>query len=313
MIFVSEAESSTLVDHELAFESAREAFASSVQSPPFPSLVVHGSQRHDLVAIKPAASPSVAGVKIGSYWPGNDKINLPRHNSVVLVFDQRTGRIGAVVEAGVANAYRTSAADALAVDLLARREARTLTVLGTGHQALYEVDAVLRRRSIEQVFVVGRSPDAERRFIDRLASVGVRAVAKPAEPACRLADIVLTVTTSREPLIESSWIRPGTHVSAMGADTPGKQELPAGLLDRARLFCDLVGQAQEFGEFQHADPGCVLTQLGDVLLGRSPGRQSEEDITVFDSSGIGQQDIALAAAILRRRGTPMDGSGSGDA
>src|SRR5262249_28596511 len=149
-----------------------------------------------------------------------------RHASTVIMLDQETGRVAAVVETATANAYRTAAADALAVRTLAREDATVLAVFGAGHQAFYEARAIMRVRSIERVLVVGRRPEAAAAMAGRLGEL-----AEPAEgqAACTAADIIVTATTARAPLFDAAWVRPGTHISAMGADQQGKHELPTGI------------------------------------------------------------------------------------
>ncbi|MFE7644322.1 ornithine cyclodeaminase family protein [Streptomyces phaeoluteigriseus] len=247
-------------------------------------------------------------MKIGSYWPGNAEHGLPRHHSTLLLLDQTIGRIAAVLEVGTANAYRTAAADALAVDLLARADTTTLAVFGTGHQAAYEVRAVSRVRPIGEVLVVGRTAE---RAGQMSAGPGRGRTPRPqlrsgAEEACARADVIVTATTATTattdtpPLFEASWVRPGTHISCMGADAPGKRELPPELFGRARVFCDLPEQARRMGESRHAPARTILTPLGEVLTHRATGRTADSDITVFDSSGIGMQDLYLGLALLKK-------------
>ena len=142
-------------------------------------------------------------------------------------------------------------------------------------------------------------------FAERLAGQGasgldVRAAAS--REACAAADVIVTVTPARAPLFEADWVRPGTHVAAMGADAKGKQELPPALLERAALFCDLPEQSRTIGEFQHAsaDAQAGMRALGDVLRSGEGGRTDPEAITVFDSSGIALQDLTIARAILAK-------------
>lgn len=295
--FISEAESAALVDDELALQAAREAFLAVTTGSTFPVVIGHSSVPHNRFTLKSGSAGDLAGVKIGSFWPGNT--DLPRHSSTIVLLDPATGRLSAVVEAATANAYRTAAADALAVDTLARNDSRTLTVIGTGHQALHEVRAVSRVRSFERVLVVGRRADAAREF----AAAVTAQTGLPAEPAevqagVEAADVLVTATTSREALFDAGWVALGTHISAMGADGPGKQELPIALYGTASLFCDLPEQSRTIGEFQHAE-GTTPVALGAVLAGAT-GRTSPDEITVFDSSGFALQDLTLAAALLRR-------------
>ncbi|MFD4256884.1 ornithine cyclodeaminase family protein [Streptomyces sp. NPDC058534] len=303
LLYITEQQTAALVDEALAFDAARAAFAATVDAAALPSLVVHGSDPRNRYSLKPSASATHAGVKIGTFWPDNPAQGLPRHHSTLLLFDQTIGRIAAVLEVGTANAYRTAAADALAVDLLARTDAATLAVFGTGHQAAYEVRAVSRVRPIITVLVVGRDKERAARLVAELAAEGHDAQSVSAEEACARADVIVTATTAQAdtpPLFESQWIRPGTHISCMGADAPGKRELPPELFTRASVFCDLPEQARRMGESQHAPEETVLTALGDVLTTRAPGRDGREDITVFDSSGIGLQDLCLGLALLKK-------------
>ncbi|MEU4445337.1 ornithine cyclodeaminase family protein [Actinosynnema sp. NPDC050801] len=302
MIFLSEEESSALVTRDLAYAAARSALLEAAGSGVlFPAVVGHGSSPANRFTVKSAAAAEAAGVKIGSYWPGNAERGVPRHSSVVLLFDQDTGRIGAVVEAGLANAFRTAAADAVAADVLARPDARSLAVFGTGPQAWHECLALARVRDLSAVHVVARDAGRGARFAASLEAEGLAAAVTGPEEACRSADIIVTATTARAPLFEAGWVRPGTHVASMGSDAEGKQELPVELLASARPFCDWPAQSAVLGEFQHV-PDVRPTAVGDVLAGRAPGREAADDVTVFDSSGIALQDLHLALALLRAAG-----------
>lgn len=311
MRYLAEADSAALITEDLAYTAARDALiaATRPQSEVFPAVLGHGSDPRNRFTVKSGASQQLAGVKIGSYWPGNADLGVPRHNSVILLLDQDLGRIDAVVEAGVVNAYRTAAADAVAASVLAREDAATLTIFGTGHQALHECAAVSRVRPIDTIHVVARTPEHGETFLERLAARGLTGRLTAPEQACRAADIIVTATTATAPLFDAAWVRPGTHVASMGSDAHGKQELPRELLQAARLFCDLPEQAVRIGESQHvadliADSTLTLTAIGDVLDGRADGRRSEQDITVFDSSGIALQDLFIADALLRAAADP---------
>ncbi|RSM83984.1 ornithine cyclodeaminase family protein [Kibdelosporangium aridum] len=299
MRFLSEAESAALITEEMAYAAARDALIAATDAHTFPVVLGHGSEPGDRFTVKSASSDRLAGVKIGSFWPGNEAKGMPRHNSTILLFDQETGRIAATIEAGTVNAFRTAAADAVAADVLARRDATTLAIFGTGNQALYECVAVSKVRALETVHVVARSADRGERFVELLAQKGLRGQLSTAHDACRQADIIVTATTARAPLFESEWVRPGTHVASMGSDARGKQELPPDLLAKARLFCDLPAQSVEIGEMQHVADRTQLIALGDVLTGKVEGRCTDDEITVFDSSGIALQDLYVAEALLR--------------
>jgi len=309
MKFMSEEESASLVTHAMAYEAAKEALlAAAADAIIFPAVLGHGSSATNRFSIKSASTADFAGLKIGSFWPGNSDRGLPRHNSLILLFDQGVGKIEWVIEAGKVNAYRTAAADAVAADLLARPDASVLAIFGAGNQALHECLAIARIRPIRRTLVVARDAAKGDAFVAALLREGLAATRAEARSACEQADIVVTATPSRAPLFEDDWIRPGTHVASMGSDAAGKQELPPALFDRASLFCDLPSQAVVMGDLQHfaGDKGAIVA-IGDVLAGRAPGRVSPEQITVFDSSGIALQDLTIARRLVAARGGVFSG------
>jgi ornithine cyclodeaminase len=301
MKFISEEESSAIVTHELAFAAAREALIAAADGGArvFPAVIAHGSDPGNRFSMKSGVTPDVAGLKVGSYWPSADKLGLPRHNSAILLMDQDAGRLGWVIEGSRVNAFRTAAADAVAADALARKEASVLAVFGAGHQAKYECLALARVRRLKEILVVARDAAKAEAFAQKLRAEGQIASVANAENACARADIVITVTPSRAPLFEAEWIRPGTHVAAMGADGAGKQELPPALFERASLFCDLPSQSVVIGEFQHFNGDRDrIVQIGAVLGKKAPGRTSDDEITIFDSSGIALQDLYVARHLI---------------
>ena len=302
MKYMSEALSSQLISHELAFNAVSAAFiAASEQAKLFPVVIAEGHAENSIFSLKSANTAELVGWKAGSYWPGNMAKNIPCHASTIFLLDQDTGRLDAVIEGSTVNAYRTAAADAVAVSVLAREDARCLAIFGTGHQAFYECVAVCRIRDLRSVRVVGRNNDKAQTMVDKLAAVGINAQVTEAEEACRAADIIITATTAREALFSTEWVQAGTHISAMGVDTKGKQELPLTLFDNADLYCDFTSQSVVIGEFQHADKDVVsnkLTMIGAVLSGRAQGRINNSDITIFDSSGIAVQDLFIGQYLL---------------
>lgn len=248
----------------------------------------------------------VLGLKAGSYAPDNHAHGLPAHSSTTLLLDDQTGQALAVVEANYLNGLRTSAADALAVRELARPDASTLGILGIGGQAVFEALAVAHVRTIRRILAVGSSPQRRRSFeaaVREHCDAAIQFVG--AEAAVRGADVVVTVTPSRAPLVQAAWVRPGTHISAMGADDIGKQELEVDLLAHGRLWVDHPEQAVRIGETQHAVAAGLYTleqlrdrTLGGLLRKRLVSPRDFNDITVFDSSGLAVQDIAAAHAAL---------------
>ena len=200
---------------------------------------------------------------------------------------------------------RTAAASALSIRALARNDAKAIGIVGAGGQGLFQARAALRERNFREIYVY----DSFRANADALCAAlqadGFDAqFAKPMELASH-ADVTITVTPSRKPILKSDWIRPGTHLACMGADTKGKQEVETNLTARAALFGDEPSQAITIGECQHAyNAGRINTEdivtLGRVLSGDHPGRAGAEAITLFDGTGVALQDLAAAQVALRK-------------
>jgi ornithine cyclodeaminase len=301
---IAEADAFRLATPELCFSAVREALAAAASGEAWnnPVVIAPGLEAGESFSLKSggARGARLAGAKIGSYWPTAASHGLPRHSSVVVLLDPDTGRAACVVEAGPMNGRRTAAADAVATDLLARPDSRVLSVIGAGAQAAYEVEALVRVRGFERICIASRTPEAAARLAETLRGQGLPAEAMELRTACEAADVLVTATPSRAALLEAGWIAPGTHVSAMGADQRGKQELPVELLGAAGLFADWPEQSLAIGEFQRLSeiPAAKPpTAIGEVILGRAPGRTSVGEITVFDSSGLALQDLFVAAAV----------------
>jgi ornithine cyclodeaminase len=303
MLFISEQEAAELVTLADAIEAVEAAFAEleAGEAQLFPVVSATGSSPQQKWAIKSGRNDSGAiGCKVGTYWPENRIRGSATHASTVLLLDPSTGYPAAVVQASYLTALRTAAADAVAVKHLARPQASRLAVLGAGHQAWFDLQAISVVRPLGEVRVWSRTPGRAAEFVSRALAAGYHARALGLREALDGADIVVTATAATGALFPSQWISPGTHVSAMGADAPGKQELPIGLLTAARLFVDVIAQSISIGECQHAHRAGELdlariTPLGAVIRGATPGRLSADEITVFDSSGIAIQDLAVCA------------------
>jgi len=314
MIYISEEESAVLISHEIAYEAARAALLAAVseEGRVFPAVLGRSASPTNTFSIKSGSSDHLTGVKVGSFWSGNPERGLPRHNSTILLLDQEIGRVKAVVEAGTVNAYRTAAVDAVAADLLARKDAKSLTIFGAGNQARYEVMTLARIRPLEIVHVVARPSERREAFVKAIEATGLTVRVASAEEAVSSSDIVVAATPSREALFDAAWVRPGTHLASMGSDAPGKQELPRQLLLTASLFCDLPSQSITIGDFQHirdevSEGAIALTAIGNVINNSAAGRPSDDAITVFDSSGIALQDLYVAEALIKARSAAANG------
>ena len=305
---ISEATVRDVITLDLAYAAVSDALAAvaSEHAKILPVVIADGGAPGALFGVKTAThlSAGLLGLKVGSYFPHNHGIGIPNHGSTTLLLDATTGLPKALVSAGYLNGLRTAAANAVAVDCLAREDSTVLGVLGAGHQAEFEIRAVANRRSLKHVKVWSRDPERAAELCRRLAdlSLDIR-VAETRKDAVVGSDMLTTVTPSKEILVEADWIAPGTHVSAMGSDTKGKQEIDPQLMTIASGFADLPVQSARIGEFQHAvamglmDTADIVP-IGDVLRGRHRGRTSRDQITMFDSSGVAAQDLHVAAAVL---------------
>ncbi|ESR25058.1 ornithine cyclodeaminase family protein [Lutibaculum baratangense] len=251
-------------------------------------------------------SGGLVGLKAGGYWPGNEARGIKNHQSTTLLCDAASGEPVALVAANYLTALRTAAAAAVATDALGRTSVETLSIIGAGAQALPQIAAQAGVRSFRRVVVASRNRARAEAVAEAATAFVSQAEACDFQVAAEAADVLTTVTPAAEPVVRAEWIRPGTHINAMGADTAGKGELEPSLLPRARVFYDEWQQACTIGECQKAVALGLLGRdvaagpLGDVLRGAIAGRQAEEDITLFDSTGVALQDIAVAALALDR-------------
>lgn len=243
------------------------------------------------------------GLKAGGLWPGNGRRELDNHQSTILLFDPECGEPLALVRANYLTALRTAAASTISIRYLARKDSAVLGIIGAGGQAEHQVLSAVAELAFRVVYVADSNAQRAAQLAARLRESGIEASACENRELVERSDVVITITPSRAPVIRSSWVRPGTHIACMGADTRGKQEIEAELVERASLFVDDSEQSVSIGEFQHAfDDRRIglddLVFIGDVITGAAAGRTSEQQVTVFDSSGVGLQDLVAARLAL---------------
>lgn len=244
------------------------------------------------------------GVKAGGYFPGNAARGITNHQSMVYLFDPESGRPTAMVGGNLLTALRTAAASALSIDRLARVEAQVLGIVGAGHQAGFQLRAAARVRKWDRVIAWNLHPEMLPKLGAVAAELGLPFEAVGLERMLE-ADAIITITSSPAASLMAAHVAPGTHLACMGTDTKGKQEVEPALMARARLFTDEVAQSVSIGEAQHAiAAGLVaegdITPLGAVLTGAHPGRGAADEITLFDGTGVGLQDLAVAAVAVAR-------------
>jgi len=307
LAIISEKTVRKIVTRQLAFDAVRAAFeaVATDRSQVFDVVIGTGLHNGEAFAIKSGidGENELVGFKCGTYWAGNFDKGLPAHGSTVLLLDPENGFPQVLVNASYLNGYRTAAADAIAVSSLARSDSSVLGVIGAGNQGEQEIRAVAEVRALSLIKISDRSEKRASLIADRLQDVDIDIQFTSAEEAVRGSDIVITVTPSESIVVRDEWVGEGTHISAMGADDKGKHELDTAILKRASLFADYPKQSVIIGEFQHGyGDGLIsvndICALGLVTLGKAPGRISDTQITVFDSSGIAIQDMTVAGAIF---------------
>lgn len=289
-------------------ENAFRALASGkVVMPPILSMdlpAVHGE-----VDVKTAWIPGFEGfaVKVSPGFFDNPKIGLPSLNGLMILFSARTGLVEALLlDNGYLTDVRTAAAGAVAARHLAPASVTTAGVLGGGVQARLQIEAARLVRPFTRVLVWARRAEAAAACAaDISARLGIEAVATTAEAVVRESQLVITTTPAREPILQADWLHPGLHITAMGSDQAGKCEIAPAAIARADLYvCDRVSQAALLGELRAARAAGLLAdrdppELGAVIAGHVPGRQSDADITICDLTGTGAQDTAIATFALR--------------
>ena len=297
--FFSGADVRAAVSPERALEAVRDAFVAYARGewtmPP--KVYVPAYPAGDFRAM-PALGAGHALLKWVTSFPGNPAQGLPTVTGLVLLSDATNGMPKAVLDAGAVTALRTGAAAVLAAETLGRPEAQNAAVIGAGVNGEAAAATFVARGRRVLLWDVDR---------ERAAAVAARVgadVAASREDALA-ADVLVTVTPGREIVLAAGSLQPGQHASLMGADGPGKAEIAVEELARVRVFCDDWEQASHNGDLVHAVEAAVLdrsdvVQLGDVLAGTAEGRKSSRDITVFDSTGLAIQDLAIALAALER-------------
>jgi alanine dehydrogenase len=246
-------------------------------------------------------SLSIAGVKIVNVHPDNPKKGLPTVMALTIILDIPTGMPIAIINATRLTDMRTGAAGAVAAKYLSPKKEIVLGVVGTGRQAEAQVAAISRELKIRGIKIWGRTPGHVRKFADRFMEYPCTEA--PLEKVCDC-DVLVTTTPSTMPIIRSEWIHEGTHINAIGADAPGKEELEPALLRRAQVFVDDPAQAIHSGEINvpishgayRADE--IAGTLGEVVIGKKH-RADPAGITIFDSTGLAIQDLAIAKIAMQ--------------
>jgi len=253
------------------------------------------------------AGLGAAGVKIVNVHARNPEIGLPTVMALLVLNSPKTGSPVSIMGATYLTSMRTGAAGAVAAKHLARPDSRAVGLIGAGVQARTQLLGLSRIFEIERVVVYDRSIDNAKSFVEhasKFLDCDCR-FATDAKEACDC-DILVTATPARRPVVKESWVKAGTHINAIGADARGKQELQSSLTRKAKVVVDDIAQAVHSGEVNvpisegALKPEDIFAQIGEILAGKKPGRTNEDEITIFDSTGLGIQDVAVGSVIFEK-------------
>jgi len=324
---ISEQEIASLLSLDKTIEVVEGAFAQysrgQTVTPPVLCLPVDTHRGEIDVKICYMDGLGIAGGKVVSFYEGNAARGLPSVMGTIVLFDGSTGELLSVMGGGYITTARTGALGAISAKYLARADATVVGVLGAGTQARIQLEALaLVKPDINEVRVFSRTPANTQRYAEEMQKrLGIPVqVVDSVQGMVQGADIIITATNAYEPLIKDAWLAPGVHIIDIGADGDGMQELDPAIFGRARTFCDSLDQCAAIGELQHPLGARIITreqitEIGDVITGAAPGRQSEEEITVFDSTGVAIQDLAVGHLVYELAqaagiGTVVDMSGN---
>jgi ornithine cyclodeaminase/alanine dehydrogenase-like protein (mu-crystallin family) len=265
-------------------------------------------------------TPGYFAAKVNANFPENPvALGLPAIQGVVALFDADSGRPLALLDSGEITVLRTAAASAVAARHLARAESATVTIVGCGLQGRSHLRALAQVLPLRRAFALDLDPSRASRFAEELGP-GLGIAITPSDDlagAIAESDVCVTCTPARRPVFPAALLRPGLFIAAVGADSPGKQELEPAVLQRSRVVVDVLEQAAAFGELHHAiaegllSASDVYATLGQVIAGLRPGRTSAAEVFVFDSTGTALQDVVAAALVFERargagRGTSVE-------
>lgn len=256
------------------------------------------------------ADQNLLGFKAAGFWPSNRQLNGEPHQATIVLIDPATGRPVAILDGNAITTMRTGAAGALGLKALARADSTRLCLFGTGVQARIQLHFALRTLpGLQDVQYVSLSGEADASFEAAFASACAIRVATDRNEAVSTSDVVITATPGGGALFDAGAVQPGTHLTCVGADTAGKRELSPGVLERAKVFVDDDTQARTIGECQWSE-SVSCTEIGDLLTGKTAFERKDDDITVFDMTGLALQDLTVArliyqSAISEKKGTAV--------
>ncbi len=307
MIIVPEKVIPDLIDRKTSFDAVEAVFGAMARGDAynFPVIRENIGYADALYGFKSGFDKAglALGLKSGGYWPGNEAKGLTNHQSTVFLFNADTGQVKAIVGGNYLTAVRTAAASAVSIKHLAREDSKVLGMIGAGHQSAFQMRAAAEQRDFDKVIGWNFHPEMLSRLADTAAEIGLPFEEVSLDELGAQADVIISITSSFDAILKAGQVKPGTHIACMGTDTKGKQEVEAALVAKATVFTDEIAQAITIGECQHAIADgslteAQITELGAVINGTHAGRTSADEITLFDGTGVGLQDLAVASAAV---------------
>jgi ornithine cyclodeaminase len=292
---------------EAAFDAVENVFAAMAANDAYNFPVIREAIGHEdaLYGFKGGFDRAglTLGLKAGGYWPNNlEKFGHINHQSTVFLFDPDTGMPSAIVGGNLLTALRTAAASSVSIKHLARPDARVIGMIGAGHQSTFQLRAALEQRRFEKVIGWNYHPEMLPN-IEKVANEAGLPFEAVTLDGMQQADVIISITSAFAPSLMAQHVSAGCHIACMGTDTKGKQEVESALIANGTVYTDEVAQSISIGEAQHAiADGLItpndITELGAVINGTHTGRSSDTEITIFDGTGVGLQDLAVAAKVV---------------
>jgi ornithine cyclodeaminase len=313
MLLLSEADVRVLLpmrDLVDTMQNALAAYSTGQVQQPLRTIMEVGASR-SFLGLMPAFVPAsgALGAKLVTVFGGNAALGLPTHLATIVLFDADTGALRAIMDGRYITEARTAAVSAVSVRLLARDNASTLAIIGSGVQAHSHLEALSLVRPLREVRVWSPTPEHRERFAADARGITAAAVTAAPHPRAAVAgaDLIVLVSSAREPVIESEWVADGAHVCAVGACRPDQREMSTDLVKRGRLFVDSrTGALAEAGDIvipmkeRGFDAGHIAGELGELAAGRIAGRSKASDVTIFKSLGMAVEDVAAAQLAFDR-------------
>lgn len=312
LLVLSRADIARLMDYNDYVDAVEAGFRAAATgaalAPPAAGFQVPGGSYHAKGAVLLSGDPPVVAIKLNGNYPGNPAANgMPTVQGVIYIADATNGRPLALLDSIEVTINRTGAATTLAARHLARADSKVATICGAGVQGRIQAIAIAAALRLDTIHIWDIRPDAADRLARELADA-LRLDVRPSRDLAitRASDVIVTCTSARTPYLTAELVRPGTFIAATGADNADKSEIDSPLYAASRAVVDSLEQCAEIGDLHHAlaagvvTPDHVHATLTDVIAGNKPGRTDERQITLFDSTGLGLQDVAAAAGIYRR-------------